>query len=179
MCVKRRKGEREKERCLRLQQHMLSTQKTYTMPLVNKVVGLPLGANLDSDLRQCRGFMCEHLCVFSACAFCSWCFIETVVLGWSGWPSCRPSISVSQIYTHQPHQPPLLQAEPASSWETLHFHTVCKSFYCTHNTQDGNTLVWHPQIKQPPRWWKFEWMAKQYHGVRLNRRGLAGLPPML
>lgn len=63
--------EREGERDLRLQQHLLSTQKTYTMPLVNKVAGMPLGANLDCDLRRCRGFVCEHVCVsvcvFSAC----------------------------------------------------------------------------------------------------------------
>lgn len=33
------------------------------MPLVNKVVGMPLGANLDCDLRQHCGFVCEHVCV--------------------------------------------------------------------------------------------------------------------
>ena len=67
----RRERERERGRDLRLRQHMLSTQKTYTMPLVNKVVGMPLGANLDCDLRRCRGFVSERacvcVCVFSAC----------------------------------------------------------------------------------------------------------------
>lgn len=62
MCAQERHRERGRERDLRLRQHMLSTQKTYTMPLVNKVVGVPLGANLDCDLRQCRGFVCECVC---------------------------------------------------------------------------------------------------------------------
>lgn len=39
--------------------------KTYTMPLVNKVVAMPLGANLDCDLRQHRGFLCVCVCVCS------------------------------------------------------------------------------------------------------------------
>ena len=60
-----RERERERGRDLRLRQHMLSTQKTYTMPLVNKVVGMPLGANLDCDLRRCCGFVSERAVVCS------------------------------------------------------------------------------------------------------------------
>lgn len=33
------------------------------MPLVNKVVAMPLGANLDCDLRRYRGFVCVWVCV--------------------------------------------------------------------------------------------------------------------
>lgn len=60
ICVWERERERKRESGgkLRLQQHMLSIQKTYTVPLVNKVLGMPLGSNLDCDLRRCRGFVC-------------------------------------------------------------------------------------------------------------------------
>lgn len=58
-----RAGERASGGELRLQQHMLSIQKTYTAPLVNKVLAMPLGSNLDCDLRRCRGSACVCTCV--------------------------------------------------------------------------------------------------------------------
>lgn len=110
-------SERERERKresggkLRLQQHMLSIQKTYTVPLVNKVLGMPLGSNLDCDLRRCRGFVCGWACL-EVCVLCIWAFFLDAPLkqysGGSGWPSCTPphlcphSLSLS-LQQHAPH----------------------------------------------------------------------------
>lgn len=120
ICVWERERERKRESGgkLRLQQHMLSIQKTYTVPLVNKVLGMPLGSNLDCDLRRCRGFVCGWACL-EVCVLCIWAFFLDAPLkqysGGSGWPSCTPPHLCPHFLSLSSSTPLTAASEPASA----------------------------------------------------------------
>ncbi len=70
-------------------QHMLSTQKTYTMPLVNKVEKKLLGSNLECDLRHACLWVCECVCDCVSVCVCvhMWASVFVLALYWNttGW----------------------------------------------------------------------------------------------
>lgn len=68
-------------------QHMLSTQKTYTMPLVNKVEKKLLGSNLECDLRQACLWVCVCVIVYLFVCVHMWVSVFILALYWNttGW----------------------------------------------------------------------------------------------